>query len=242
MSSLARRVHEFLDKEGVSIYNTVGRQGGVRTVLTDIKAKMPDTFVFGGMIRDFALGPSSHFKSDIDLVSLSSRSDIYRSIMKYEPKINRFGGFRFYYGYKYYDIWSFEDTWAFREGLVEGASISDLCRTTFFNLDAACQKLGDDQLICADNFLRDVSHRILDINLADNPSPQSIVARALRLIVRRKLSVSGRLQEYILENVPSEFWNQTFARALLIAFKHNMLGDSYRTFNFQDYDLQQKLY
>lgn len=183
--------------------------------LTMMMRRLPDTMVFGGMIRDMALGKVRKFNSDIDLVSFSSRVEISKAIAGFNPSPNKFGGFRFGFEGRIFDIWSFEDTWAFRAGLVKGDAPNDLCKTTFFNLDAICQPLGSRGVICGESYLSDLNNRILEINLMDNPAPHKAAARAIRLAWEHELFLSVKLQEFILENSPDVLWRQYFSRSLL---------------------------
>jgi len=189
----------------------------LHSTLESIITKLPETAIFGGMLRDFALGEARAFSSDIDLVSLSNADEISEAIAKYCPERNKFGGYRFTVDKWRFDIWAFEDTWAFREGLVKGAEISDLFKTTFFNLDASLFHLGQKEFLCDQMYIDGVNNRILEINLAENPSPLGMVRRAMRLVVQNNLSIGLKLANYILEHsesVKSEWVNESLLRDL----------------------------
>lgn len=167
------------------------------------------------MIRDLALGSARDFNSDIDLVSMADRATIFSLVQCYDPKINKFGGFRFAVGRQLFDIWSFQDTWAVREGLVRAESFEDLCATTFFNVDAACQPLKSKKIISSANHLESLRSRTLDINLEANPAPDKIVIRAIRMMVNRNLKASPHLQSYILRNSTKDLWTSGFIGSFL---------------------------
>lgn len=189
----------------------------LRRTLEGIAERLDDTFIFGGMIREFGLGNSRAFNSDIDVVSLSSRSEIFSAIKEYSPRMNKFGGYRFFVNKQLFDIWSFEDTWAFKNGLVEGKSSEDIFKTTFFNLDAAAFHLKAKKFSCAENYISALRSRLLDLNLEENPSPSGMVRRAIKMAIENELSVTRRLGEYILSNANAkelDFFANSFVRAL----------------------------
>lgn len=206
------------DKIGERVYSYLSRyrqNDGSARLLKDIRVRLPNTLVFGGVIRDMAFGRVRDFNSDIDLVSLATRSEIFSAIKSFEPEINKFGGFRFSFGLRLFDIWSFEDTWAFRAGLVRPTSEEDLCKTTFFNVDAVYQRLGSAKLICDESYLENLKNKVLDINLSENPSPAKIASRAIWLSWNLNLALTTQLQDYVLENASAQLWSQTLSRAIL---------------------------
>lgn len=190
-------------KESVRSY--INRQNTVRaelkTTLGSIVSALPETVIFGGMIRDFALGDARHFFSDIDLVTLGSKGDIEKAIAKYNPKQNKFGGFRFVANKQVYDLWAFEDTWAFRQGYVEGHKLEDLLKTTFFNVDASAYSLTSDCIYISEECLKAIEDRVLDINLTANPAPQRMVKRAIRYGLEKDFAIGPRLAEYMVKRI-----------------------------------------
>lgn len=173
----------------------------LRRTLEEIASRLEETVIFGGMIREFALGNTRSFSSDIDIVSQSAEHAIFDAIKDYCPTKNKFGGYRFTVGTQLFDIWSFSDTWAFKAGLVEGSALSDIFKTTFFNLDAAAFHVGKKKLFCSDSYIDALRSRVLDLNLQENPSPSGMARRAIRLAMGNDLLVTPRLGEYILEYV-----------------------------------------
>jgi hypothetical protein len=184
-------------------------------LINTLAQALPETVVFGGMIRDISLCPARKFNSDIDLVSMADRKSIFSVIRRYNPKLNKFGGFRFTVGYQLFDIWSYQDTWAFREGLVKATAFEDLCATTFFNMDAACQPLKSRRIIASVDYFESLRNRILDINLEANPAPDKIAIRAIRMSIERDLKVSSRLQTFVLRNANNTLWKTTFTGSFL---------------------------
>jgi hypothetical protein len=173
----------------------------LRRTLEQIASRLEETVIFGGMIREFALGNTRSFKSDIDIVSRSTAAEIFAAIKDFCPSVNKFGGYRFAVGTQLFDIWSFDDTWAFKTGLVEGSSLQDIFKTTFFNLDAAVFHVGKRKLLCSESYIDALRSRVLDLNLQENPCPSGMVRRAIRLAIGNELVVTPRLGEYILKNI-----------------------------------------
>lgn len=175
-----------------------------------------NTVVFGGLLRDLGAAGSRHFKSDIDLVSMETKSTLEKLLEKYNIIKNKYGGFRFSYYGQDFDIWSYEDTWAFREGLVEPSQSFDaLLRTTFFNLDSSYFELSTKSFFASDDYISGINKGILDINLKENPFPKKMAERAIRYALDYNFSISYKLQLYIFENIYSLNVNKYFISSLI---------------------------
>lgn len=207
-SIVGKQVYRYLN-EGRST------RASTRDVINLLAKTLPETVVFGGMIRDISLRPAREFNSDIDLVSMADRKSILSVIRRYNPKLNKFGGFRFAVGYQMFDIWSYQDTWAFREGLIKAAAFQDLCATTFFNMDAACQPLKSKRTIGSANYFESFRSRILDINLEANPAPDKVAVRTIRMSMAHDLKVSPRLQSFVLKNTHHALWKTNLTGSFL---------------------------
>lgn len=194
---LERNLGEYLGRR------TVGRPK-LKEAIAEIIFALPDTVIFGGMIREFALGNARGFVSDIDLVSTASQADISLVVAKYQAVRNKFGGFRFVIEKQRFDVWSLSDTWAFKNNFAFGETFADLLRTSFFNVDAACYHVARKELLCLSGYDRWVQERILDINLLQNPQPSAMARRALVLIHTRQVGVTHRLAEYISSRIGNE--------------------------------------
>lgn len=175
----------------------------ISATLDTIKSRLPDseTVIFGGMLRDFALGNARRFSSDIDLVSQASQDDIANAVKEFSPVRNKFGGYRFAVKKQIYDIWALEDTWAFREGLVSGTEFDDLLKTTFFNVDASAYSITRDCCYVSPVMRSSVEARLLDINLAENPSPERMVRRAIRIGCEKKFAIGPDLAVFLLRHI-----------------------------------------
>jgi len=207
-SKIGKRVYRYL-------YERRATRATTQELICRLSNSLPETVVFGGMIRDFSLGLARDFSSDIDLVSMADRATILSVIDQYHPQTNKFGGFRFAVGGQLFDIWSFQDTWAFKEGLVKGEQIEDICATTFFNMDAAYQPLKSKKIRSSRNYLDSVLSRTLDINLEPNPAPDKVAIRAIYMAIRRDVKISPRLQLFILKNAANTSWKSEFTGSFL---------------------------
>ena len=194
---LQRNLGEYLERQ------TAGRPK-LKKIISDVIYDLPDTVIFGGMVREFALGNARTFVSDIDLVSTASQDDISLAVGKYQAVRNKFGGFRVVIEKQRFDVWSLSDTWAFQHGFAFGSTFSDLLATSFFNADAACYHVNKKELLCLPEYGRLIQRRILDINLLQNPQPSSMARRALVLMQTRQLGVTRRLAEYIATHIENK--------------------------------------
>lgn len=173
----------------------------LKSTLDNIALHLPETVIFGGMLREFALGNARSFTSDIDLVSLASRKEIQDAISDFKPTENKFGGFRFVAADRLFDVWAFEDTWAIRAGFIRGRDFKDLLKTTFFNLDAAAFHIGTHEFLYMQNFSRALQDKLLDMNLEENPCPDRMAWKAIKMATEKDLALSKQLSVYILEHV-----------------------------------------
>lgn len=154
--------------------------------------------IFGGLLRDLCLLGSRNFRSDVDIVvDTQSQEDIERRLCKWQPARNKFGGYRFLVGEQPFDVWLLDNTWAFQQGYVEGADFRNLPLTTFFNWDAVAYHVEEGSIICADNYFEEISERVVDINLQENPNPIGAVVRTLRMAVLHRPLFSPRLIHHL---------------------------------------------
>lgn len=194
----------------------------LKATLDSIKSQLPgsETVIFGGMLRDFALGNARRFSSDVDLVSLASRDDIAKAVEEFSPVRNKFGGYRFAVKKQVYDIWAFEDTWAFREGLVTGTDLEDLLKTTFFNVDASAYSLTGDCCYISPIMSLSIEAKILDINLAENPAPERMVRRAIRIGCEKNFAIGSELARFLLSHLRLQHLDRVSCMFMLGLKKH----------------------
>src|SRR5690606_28975397 len=129
MGALRQRVERFLRSELLVLppFNN----------LLSLAGSFGSVAIFGGLIRDLALGNARDFSSDVDIVVKDMPTHVLTHFAsRHAAQQNAFGGFRLPMGRWLFDVWTFEKTWAFSAGLVHGHSLADLLNTTFFNWDA----------------------------------------------------------------------------------------------------------
>lgn len=178
---------------------------GVKNFVSQFAGALPETVIFGGMLREFSLGKSRRFCSDLDLVTTHSRCQIERFLSDLDWTRNKFGGYRVFAHGWLYDVWSLEDTWAAQVGLVSCSTFEDLLETTFFDIDSAAFHISKRQLIASDRHVRAIRSKVLGINLAENPSPASMASRAVRMAMENELSMSRELAEYVAKNYVEDY-------------------------------------
>lgn len=186
-----------------------GVKPSLQATLVNIRCKLPDVVIFGGMVRDFGLGVR-HFASDIDMVTTAPSEEIRRALAGLNPIMNKFGGFRFSENGRLFDIWSLHDTWAIREGHADANSLPDLCKTTFFNLDAVIFDVRALKVCTLRGYDHDLLRRVLDINLQANPNPRQMAIRAVRMAIQKDLQLAPALVDYVLEQLYGTSLNLTF--------------------------------
>jgi hypothetical protein len=172
----------------------------LRSTLESITTCIPETVIFGGMLREFGWGNARKFSSDIDLVANATRHEIYAAIREFSPVENKFGGYRFIAGKRLFDIWALEDTWAFKQRLVVGNGFNALFATTFFGVDAAIFHLKTEQYHFSESHVQGLKERILELNLRENPAPERMMQRAIRTAINGGIGIGPLLANYIIEN------------------------------------------
>lgn len=205
--------------------------------LKEIALLLPETVIFGGMIREFALGNARGFFSDIDLVTLSPRKELSDAVAKFAPVVNKFDGFRFVANAHRFDIWSLPDTWAFRQGIVTGSTFDDLLNTTFFNVDAAIFHLSTRELNFLNGYETWIQERVLDINLSENFRPENMIRRVMSLVIYRQMGLTNKLGDYVVKNYPGVFCSPIESLVLSQIKFHIETGSS----NVFRFDPQRKL-
>ena len=192
-----RRLRSFLER--------TSHPESLRSFLDSIEDALPGSGIFGGMVRDFALDSVEDFSSDIDVVTRAPADEIYGFIKRFQPRQNKYGGFRFSFNGRAFDIWCLEDTWAVREGYVTAGCLADLQKTTFFNQDAVLFMLGQRKVLATVTYEMQLMHRFLDINLLSHPAPERMAIRAISMALQKNLLLSPRLTEFVLRYANVEF-------------------------------------
>ena len=154
VAKLKSRMKDYLEYESPE-------RAVLSSTLQALTEQLPDTAIFGGMLRDFALKGARGFSSDIDLVTFASSAEIVSAIERLSPRKNRLAGTASL-RVGGVSISGRSMTWAFRNGLVEGTSFSDLFKTTFFNLDAALFHLATQEFSFSPVYEQGIVDRLLE--------------------------------------------------------------------------------
>ncbi len=156
-----------------------------------------EVVLFGGVLRDLALHCPSNFRSDVDLVIVSSRErEFDRFFNDKDARINRFGGYRVMLSNGSVDVWPLQRTWAFRTGALVGSSPKDLLRTTYFSWDAIAYSWRTGRLFWRPSYLEELRSKVVDLEFPDNPYPLGALVRTFRLLASRKAEISPRLARH----------------------------------------------
>lgn len=139
-----------------------------------------DLYLFGGLVRDIALFGKKGFNSDIDLVVDGDWINCIPYLEHLGAKLNKFGGYRLVVSGQLVDIWNAQETWAINKGLVKYKGIASLNETTVLNWDAILMNWRTKRFICNNNYLEELSSRMLDVVLESNPNPTGMAVRVLR--------------------------------------------------------------
>lgn len=156
--------------------------------------------IFGGLVRDLALGHSEAFGSDIDIVVQGiDNKGIQRITEKFVGRGNSFGGSRFAIGRWVFDVWPLEQTWAFKKRGSDTtiSKFVDLLDTTFLNVDAAIYDLDEGSLEITPNYIKDLVFGHLDVNYADTPNEIGAAVKTLRMMAINNFTLSQRLAGFL---------------------------------------------
>ncbi len=193
---LTKRLRRFFEKvpdERKSLLSFIKSLDGVSEI-----------FIFGGLIREICLHGIENFKSDVDIVvCVKDRALFEKSLTVYNKKKNKFGGYRILVSKWFIDLWEFEKTWAFSKGLIKPIKYTSLLDTTFFNWDSAFYDFRSQKLYCKNNYFKNLSNKILDVNLKENPNQYGAFIRTLRLISNEHINTGKKLSEFIFKNLNS---------------------------------------
>lgn len=157
-----------------------------------------DVFIFGGLVREICLRGILPFRSDVDIVvKIQDRSEFDSFLSIYNCTKNKFGGYRIRESRWIIDIWEFENTWAFSQGLVSPIGSASLLQTTFFDWDAALYDFYKDRLQCSEDYIANISNKVLEINLEENPNEIGAFIRTLRFLLKERARTGYKLSKFI---------------------------------------------
>ncbi|MEP1832540.1 MAG: hypothetical protein ABJL57_02530 [Hyphomonas sp.] len=176
--------------------------------------------LIGGAVRDLAFQSVRKFKSDLDFVLCVDDFDAFARLSStLNLRCNAFGGYRTTVGGLRVDFWEARSSWAHLAGHCQVNDLSDVRKTTFFNLDAIILDVGKRELIADEEVISGFLERYLDINLRPNPNEDGAAVRALRRLWKNQLKASKRLVDFLVERVDASGWEALIERDSL-AFPH----------------------
>jgi hypothetical protein len=192
---LKRRVDDYLWRDKSS---TVTK---LRGLLNEHFTSFDRVAIVGGMIRDLARAGKRGFKSDVDLVVDAPTWEVAKLAERLNAKINRFGGYSYSTDHWKVDFWALHSTWAHRERHRIIYRLEDVIFCTFFDCDAVIYDLKHRQIITGSNYLDKLRNRTIDINLAETPSINGNLLRAVRRILLWDLEPGPLLRSFIMQHL-----------------------------------------
>ena len=202
----------------------------------EVLRPLGEVAIFGGLLRNAALLGLDNFRSDIDIViALEKETDFATVLRAFNPLRTRFGGYRLRANGVQLDVWPLSSTWAISQGLVQGQSLRDLIKTTFFNWDAIVYLLDSGLLYHRESYLEEIREHFLDVVLLENPNPIGMAQRAFKLMREASANLSPTLVQFLIntaaetarvgnsEYLPNEsqlnFYNE-FRRTVFVLKQH----------------------
>jgi len=172
----------------------------LRNVLQRFEVEGCSAYIVGGFLRDLMLYGTSASPRDIDIVFDGVPADkVEFFFWNHKERRNRFGGLRLKLGDCPFDMWSLEDTWAFRNKKVHQLEFSTFPQTTFLNIDAVAfrwKKDSEDEIF-SNGFFEGILSRTLEINLEENPFPETCALRSLMVASALNFGIGPKLAAYI---------------------------------------------
>jgi len=178
----------------------------VASIFNRIAHHVGPPVLFGGAVRDLMSSGRGARPRDLDLVvECAGVEDLTDALhaSALPMRRTRFGGVRIHAGTLPVDIWPFKDTWAIRKGIVRAGGIHDLPRTTFLNVEAIAVQMGSPRggpRIFEHGFFSAFESRTVEINLEENPFPETCVVRALVTAKRLGFVVGPRLASFVVRH------------------------------------------
>ncbi|MFC1738662.1 hypothetical protein ACFL1G_06405 [Planctomycetota bacterium] len=161
-------------------------------------------FLCGGAVRDILLAnrQNSIVPRDLDIVlGYIEVEKVADSFSDSNKKWNCYGGVSVQLKDWSIDVWSLNKTWAFVEKHVEGKGFSDFPKTTFLDIEAVavqlfCRKL-QKRKIYSKGFFEAILKKTIEINLEENPNPNTCIIRSLNVAKRFKFAIGPKLAKFI---------------------------------------------
>ena len=159
-----------------------------------------DVYLIGGILREYRDKGYIQELRDADFViKVTDRKRWNDLLEKYQPRKNRFNGFKLICSGLLVDIWELKETWAYREGVIKcdpEEYVKYLPCTVFLNIDAIIYDLKED--VWYDEIYREaLKTGLIDIVLEKNPYVLLNIVRAMVLRRKYKMKYSDSLCKLI---------------------------------------------
>lgn len=162
--------------------------------------RVGEVYMIGGILREYKDKGYIEELRDADFIVNVKNKKLWSDILEiYQPKINSFGGYKFFCSGFFIDVWEAEQTWAYRENKIEFNAknyCATLPQTVFLNMDAIVYDLTKAKWY--DTIYREAKKTgVLDVVLEDNPHIKLNILRAMILRERYEMNYSEKLKMII---------------------------------------------
>ena len=168
----------------------------------DMLEKTGNIYLIGGILREYKDKGEIQKIRDIDIIIEVTVESYWQELLKkYQPKKNKFGGYKLSCSGLIVDIWELKETWAYRNKLIPCNStdyLKKLPDTVFLNIDAIIYELKRN-IWYDEKYQQAMQSKIIDVVLEKNPQILLNIVRALVLRKQYKMSFSEKLINIIKE-------------------------------------------
>lgn len=156
--------------------------------------------IFGGAARDILRQGAEARPRDFDLVVVDCPgvSDLKTALKPFGPDLNGFNGLAFKIDDTAFDVWRLEDTWAFQRLGIDKPVLTDLLKTTFFNIEQIVCELPAGHIHKDQEFTRAFQEHVLEVNYPDNPYPLLALIRTVVFVKKFGMRLGPKLEDWIL--------------------------------------------
>jgi len=202
---LRNRLNRFLSCSEFGLSSLPSAVRDVRVAIDGVLARLRMAglhgYLWGGLVRDFAVRRVLPMPRDIDIVVDGVRNEELAELFRDLPvRRNRFGGVHIEAGCKV-DIFALSEAWVFQQGFCT-VGIEHLPRTTFFNVEAIIVEIeasrGRARNIFSSGFFEAVSSETIDMNCPLNPYPALCILRAIVMARELDFCIGGKLARYLV--------------------------------------------
>ena len=216
-NDVAKKVEKF-------IFSKTPAMRRIRQEIINPLDDVGEVAVVGGLVRDIVrFGVDQRPISDLDLVIDGPSSRVREVAEGLGARPNRFGGYNVSTEFYEVDFWALSTTWAKNNTSIRIESVEDLIKSTFFNWDAIVYSITNNRTFFGENYLQEISDRVLEINLGLTPSHKGNTVRALRRVYGWRAAPGPAMFDFICEAQTRYEWAEIVAQEAC-AFHNSYLG------------------